>query len=73
MTLLIAAEKGLREEVEALREEVEAGCDVDRADEDGATPLLKAAEKGHGEVVEALIKGGCDADKARNDGARHYC
>ena len=65
MPLLIAAEQGLREEVEAL---VKGGCDVDKADDDGTTPLLKAAEEGHGKVVEALIKGGCDVDNATNEG-----
>ena len=39
------------------------------SDDDGATPLYIAAQDGHGEVVEALLKGGCDVDKATNDGA----
>ena len=43
--LYVAAHKGHGELVEAL---LKGGCDVDRADDDGATPLLVAAECGHG-------------------------
>ena len=47
---------------------LEAGCDVDKARTDGATPLYIAAEKGHGEVVAALITNGCVMNKVEVDG-----
>ena len=48
---------------------IKAGCDVDKARNNGCTPLFMAAENGHGEVVAALLKGGCDVDKANNTGS----
>ena len=53
----MAAFEGHGEVEEAL---IKAGCNVDKANHDGVTPLYAAAQEGHGEVVEALIKGGCD-------------
>ena len=42
---------------------VEAGCDVNKAMNDGRTPLIQAALKGHELVVAALIEGGAQVDK----------
>ena len=44
------------------------GRDVDKANNDGTTPLFVAALEGHGEVVEALIKAGADVDKVNKSG-----
>ena len=47
-----------------------AGCDVDKARNDGTTPLFFACQKGHEQVVTLLHAAGCEVDKARNDGPR---
>ena len=49
------------------------GVDVNKGDEDGATPLYIAAQEGHASVVELLLKAdGVDVNKAREDGVRLY-
>ena len=54
--LLEAARKGDRE---AVRAALENGADINTRDEKRATPLILAANAGHGEVVKLLIaKGG---------------
>mmetsp|Transcript_16031 Transcript_16031/g.50256 ORF Transcript_16031/g.50256 Transcript_16031/m.50256 type:complete len:229 (-) Transcript_16031:148-834(-) len=58
--LLEAAEKGDREEV---RRHVESGFDVDVfEEEDGYTPLLLAAECGHLNIVDELLRAGAKTD-----------
>ena len=47
---------------------IEAGADVNKARNDGWTPLYSAASKGHEAVVKALIEAGADVNKAENDG-----
>jgi len=47
---------------------IEAGTDVNKADDDGDTLLYMAAEEGHEAVVKALIEAGADVNKADNDG-----
>ena len=64
--LFIAALEGHAGVVAAL---IKGGCDVDKANKNGFTPLYFAAWKGHGEVVAALIKAGCNVDKAHDNGA----
>ena len=44
-------------------EVVKGGCDVDKAMNDGATPLYMAAQEGHGEVAATRIDGRCQVDK----------
>ena len=47
---------------------LEAGCDKDRAREDGTTPAFMAAQEGHADCLRLLLEAGCDKDKAREDG-----
>jgi ankyrin repeat protein len=54
-----AAEYGWLPCVELL---VDAGAQKQRLDEQGRTPLFVAADAGHAEVVEYLLKKGSDAD-----------
>ena len=48
---------------------MKAGADVDRAKDNGVTPLLMAAQKGHDAVVAQLVKAGAVANRANKDGA----
>ena len=52
-TLWKAAEMGYVPVVRAL---VTKGADVNKAENDGATPLLIASQKGHVEVVRVLVE-----------------
>ena len=48
----------------------ELGADVDKANNNGTTPLYVAAQNSHLDVLRCLDKElGADVDKARNDGA----
>ena len=47
---------------------MKAGCDKDKAREDGATPALIAAESGHADCLRLLLEAGCDQDKANETG-----
>ena len=46
------------------------GCRVDVADEDGATPLMAAADYARPRAVEALLALGADSSVSAKDGAR---
>ena len=48
---------------------IEAGADVNKADDIGWTPLFMAAQNGHEAVVRALIEKGADVNKAADDGS----
>ena len=48
---------------------VEAGASIDKARDDGCTALLMASQKGHKEVVKALLDLGADATLATPTGA----
>ena len=61
----MAAWNGHEAVVKAL---IEAGADVNKARDDGWTPLYTAASNGHEAVVKALIEAGADVNKADNDG-----
>ena len=60
LALHAAARDGNLDEVRRLIEE--DGTPVDAGDRYDATPLMKAAEQGHLEVVEYLIESGADID-----------
>ena len=47
---------------------LEQGADVDKAKNDGATPLYVASEKGDVNVVSVLLEQGADIDKACDEG-----
>jgi ankyrin repeat protein len=47
---------------------LQGGADVDKARDNGATPLYIASQNGHVPVVQALLQGGADVNKARDDG-----
>ena len=51
-----------------MRALIEAGADVNKATDVGATPLYIAAQNGHEAVVRALIELGADINKAKDDG-----
>jgi ankyrin repeat protein len=46
----------------------DAGADKDKADCNGATPLMWASDQGHLEVARLLCDAGADKDKADHDG-----
>ena len=48
--------------IEAVKQHLAAGTDVNERDEDGDTPLLHAALFGHKEIVELLIAKGADVN-----------
>jgi ankyrin repeat protein len=54
--------------VEVVRILAERGADINKAMNDGATPLLVASQNGHVDVVRILIGRGADINKADNDG-----
>ncbi|MDC0319419.1 ankyrin repeat domain-containing protein, partial [Verrucomicrobia bacterium] len=60
-----AAYKG---NIEAVKQHLAAGTDVNAKDEDGWTSLNRAALKGHKEIVELLIAEGADVNAKDKDG-----
>ena len=54
--------------IEAIKQHIAAGADVNEKDEKGATPLHGAAFTGHMEVVELLIANGADVNAKDKDG-----
>ena len=57
--LIDAAEEG---NIEAVKQHLAAGMDVNAKDEDGVTPLHEAALWGHNEVAELLIANGAEVN-----------
>lgn len=45
------------------------GADVSRKRQDGATPLHLAAERGHSEVIRALVVADADVNAVKSDGS----
>ena len=65
--LVGAAESG---NIEAVKQHLAAGTDVNAKNYDGSIPLYSAAERGHKEIVKLLIAKGADVNaKQREDGA----
>ena len=52
--------------VEAARDMVEHGVDVNVKDNDGSTPLIKVVWHGHLDVVKYLVSQGADVNEAKN-------
>ena len=48
--------------IEAVKQHLDAGADVNAKDENGKTPLHRAAMHGSKEIVELLIGNGADVD-----------
>ena len=48
---------------------IERGADINKANNNGATPLYIASQEGHVEVVRVLVERGADINKAMNEGA----
>ena len=51
-----------------LRALIELGADVNKANNDGLTPLYVGAQEGHEAMVRALIELGADINKASDKG-----
>ena len=53
--------------IEAVKQHIAAGTDVNVKDKVGGTPLHRAAYKGHKEIVELLIDNGADVNAERHE------
>ena len=54
--------------IEAVKQHIAAGADVNAKEEDGWTPLRAAASNGHKEVIELLIANGADVNAKDDEG-----
>ena len=54
--------------IEAVKQHLDAGTDVNAKDEKGWTPLHEAALGGHKGIAELLIAKGADVNAKNNDG-----
>ena len=66
VSLQIAALQG---NIDAIRQHINAGSDLDVKDEYGSTPLIIATTFGKTEVALALIEAGADMEITNNEGA----
>ena len=57
--------------IEAVKQHIAAGADVNAKDDYGLTPLHFAAGAGHKEIVELLIAKGADVNTKDSDGETH--
>jgi ankyrin repeat protein len=57
--------------VEVVKTLLAAEADVNKADDDGETPLYWASHKGHLEVVKVLLAAEAEVDKANDEGILH--
>ena len=55
--------------LEAVRQHIEAGSDLDDGSEDGGSPLITASTFGHVEVARALIEAGADVNQRNTEGS----
>ena len=65
ISLFEAADRG---NIEAVKQHIAAGTDVNAKDVRGWTPLLYAAQEGHNQVVELLIENGADMNQWEKGG-----
>lgn len=63
--LILAAKLG---KVDDLREAIQAGAELNARDKNGMTALLHATNRGHGKVVDLLLKHGAGVDEADSSG-----
>ena len=63
--LIGAAFKG---ELQRVRELIDQGADVNKADTDGVTPLFIASLNGHDDVVKLILAASPEVNKADTDG-----
>ena len=54
--------------IEAVKQHLDAGTDVNAKNEFGLTPLHRAASRGHKEIVELLIANGADVNQTSDWG-----
>jgi len=66
ISLHLAALQG---RIDAIRQHIKAGSDLNEKDEYGSSPLIVAVTFGKTEVARALIEAGADMKIANNDGA----
>lgn len=59
----------LQGNVEAVRQHVAAGSDLDQVDAYGSTPLIVATTFGRADAVRALVEGGADVAIGNNEGS----
>ena len=52
---------------------IEARCNIDLQDKDGATPLHAAAHQMHAAIMEQLIEARCNVDLQRENGYTPLC
>jgi NAD(P)-dependent dehydrogenase (short-subunit alcohol dehydrogenase family) len=62
-------EAAFRGDLTALRQGLEAGAELNAADQSGATPLIVATTFGHTEAAKILIAAGADVNMQNNDGS----
>ena len=63
-----AGARGRRGNIEAVKQHLAAGTDVDARDKEDKTPLKHAAYRGYKEIVELLIAKGADVNAKDEDG-----
>ena len=59
---------GLKGNIEAVKQHLADGADVNAKDEAGGTPLLNATLSGHREIAELLIAKGANVNAQLDDG-----
>jgi hypothetical protein len=62
------SEAALNENIEAVKQHIAAGTDVNARDNGGSTPLHQAAINGHKEIAELLIAAGADVNAKTDAG-----
>ena len=55
--------------MEVVRALLDQGADINKACDDGTTPLYMASQEGHGDVGRALLDQGADINKSCDHGS----